>query len=144
MTGGVFNILHPGHARYLQKAKKLGDLLIVAVNSDLSTRKIKGPKRPINSQETRTEMLAALESVDYVTIFVETTPINIIKAIKPDIWVKRGQYKENEMPETNIVKKYKGLVRILPLEGRFSASSLVENILEKKPIKQHQKGSFVR
>lgn len=144
MTGGFFDILHPGHTRYLQKAKKLGDILIVAVNSDDSTRKNKGSKRPINNQEIRAEMVAALESVNYVTIFNELTPRKIISQVKPHIWVKGGDYKPEEMPETSLVKQYGGRVKILPLEKNFSVSGLVDKIIKEKPFKIRQKGSFVQ
>lgn len=142
MAGGFFDILHPGHTRYLQKSRKLGDILIVAVNSDSSTRKNKGPKRPINNQKVRTEILAALESIDYVTIFNELTPKEIIAEVKPDIWVKGGHYKEAEMPETLTVKQYGGKVKILPLEENFSVSTLVEKIVKEKPVKIPQTKSF--
>lgn len=144
MTGGIFDILHPGHTRYLQKAKKLGDVLIVAVNSDSSTKKNKGPKRPINNQGARTEIIAALESVDYVTIFNEVTPEKIIAQAEPNIWVKGGHYKKEKMPETLIVKRYGGKVKILPLEKGFSVTGLVEKIIKEKPIKVLPKESFSR
>lgn len=144
MTGGVFDILHPGHTRYLEEAKRLGDILLVAVNSDESTRKIKGPKRPINNQKVRIELLAALESVDYVTIFDELTPKEIINQVRPNIWVKGGQYKKEEMPETSVIKGYGGKIKILPLERGFSVSDLVEKIIKEKPLKTHQVGIFVR
>lgn len=142
MTGGFFDLLHPGHTRYLQKAKQLGDALIVAVNSDDSARRNKGPKRPINNQVARAEILAALGSVDYVVIFDELTPKEIIAEIKPDIWVKGGHYKEEEMPETPIVKQYGGKIKILPLEEGFSVSMLVEKIIKDKPVKISKRESF--
>lgn len=144
MTGGCFEILHPGHTRYLQKAKKLGDVLIVAVNSDDSAKRNKGQKRPINNQEIRVEIIASLESVDYVTIFNELTPKEIINQVRPHIWVKGGQYKPEEMPETPIIRRYGGKIKILPLERGFSVSNLVEKIVKEKPIKIHQTGSFAR
>lgn len=144
MTAGFFDILHPGHTRFLQEAKKLGDILMVAINSDSSTRRNKGPKRPINSQEIRTEVLAALESVDYVTVFNELTPVKIINQIKPHIWVKGGEYKIEEMPETPIVKRYGGEVKIIKIIGNeeFSVSDLVEKILKEKPYKNLSKESY--
>ena len=144
MSGGVFDILHPGHTRYLQKAKKLGDVLIVAVNSDDSAKKIKGPKRPINNQEIRMEMIAALESVDYVTIFDELTPKEIIAQVKPDMWVKGGQYREEEMPETPIIRRYGGKIKILSIEEDFSVSGLVGKIIKEKPIKILLEESSIR
>jgi len=144
MTGGIFDILHPGHTRYLQKAKKLGDALIVAINTNDSTRRNKGPKRPINNQEIRAEIIAALESVDYVTIFNESTPKEIIAQVKPDMWVKGGQYREEEMPETPIIRRYGGKVKILPPEEDFSVSGLVEKIIKEKPIKVLREENFIR
>ena len=144
MTGGVFDLLHPGYTRYLQKAKSLGDILIVAINSDHSARENKGPKRPINNQETRAEIIAALEAVDYVTVFDELTPKEIIAQIKPHLWVKGGHYKPEEMPEAPIVKQYGGKIIILPLEKDFSVSRLVDKITKEAPVKVPQKGSFAR
>lgn len=144
MTGGFFDIIHPGHTRYLQKAKNLGDILIVVVNSDGSTRNNKGPKRPINNQEIRLEIIASLESVDYVAIFNELTPKEIIAEIKPSVWIKGGQYKETEIPETLTVKQCGGKVIIIPLEKDFSVSSLIEKIIKEKPTKICQTGSFSR
>ena len=95
-TNGVFDILHIGHMRYLQEAKKLGDILIAAVNSDSSTKKIKGPKRPLNNENDRAEALAALECVDYVIIFNEENPMKILGIIKPNIHVKGGDYDINQ------------------------------------------------
>ena len=92
-TNGIFDILHIGHIRYLKKAKKLGDVLIIAINSDSSTKQIKGTKRPLNNENDRMEALAALECVDYVIIFNEENPIKILEEIKPNIHVKGGDYK---------------------------------------------------
>ncbi|RKY02827.1 D-glycero-beta-D-manno-heptose 1-phosphate adenylyltransferase, partial [Candidatus Poribacteria bacterium] len=104
-TNGCFDLLHVGHVRYLYEAKRLGDVLIVAINSDESVRRIKGPLRPIIPQEERAEMVAALEPVDYVTIFDEDTPIPLIKAIRPDFHVKGGDYKLDEMIEREAVEE---------------------------------------
>lgn len=92
-TNGCFDILHRGHVEYLQKARELGDLLILGLNSDLSVKKLKGENRPINNEEGRAIVLSALESVDYIIIFNEDTPLELIKIIKPDILVKGGDYK---------------------------------------------------
>lgn len=92
-TNGCFDILHRGHVEYLQKARELGDLLILGLNSDLSVKKLKGENRPINNEEDRAIVLSALESVDYITIFNEDTPLELIKIVKPDILVKGGDYK---------------------------------------------------
>jgi len=104
-TNGCFDILHCGHVEYLVKAKKLGDVLIVGLNSDLSISKIKGPKRPINNQKDRAIVLAALEAVDYVVMFSEDTPYELIKAIKPDVLAKGGDWKPKDIVGSDIVKK---------------------------------------
>ena len=104
-TNGCFDILHRGHVEYLVKAKKLGDVLIVGLNSDLSISKIKGPKRPINNQKDRAIVLAALEAVDYVVMFSEDTPYELIKAIKPDVLAKGGDWKPKDIVGNDIAKK---------------------------------------
>lgn len=130
MTGGVFDILHPGHTRCLGKAKSFGDRLIVAINSDRSTTAIKGPSRPINHQKFRAEVIAALESVDYVTIFDELTPTEIINEVQPDIWVKGGDYKNRDLPEARIIKAYGGKIRIVP--GKiYSVTEMINKICRK-------------
>ena len=108
-TNGCFDILHVGHKRYLQKAATLGDMLIVGVNSDASVRRLKGPLRPINSERDRAEMLSALAFVDYVVIFEEETPYNLIKEIQPDVLVKGGDYKPEEVVGKDIVEARGGL-----------------------------------
>ena len=102
-TNGVFDILHIGHIRYLQEAKKLGDTLIVAINSDSSVKKIKDPKRPLNNENDRAEALAALECIDYVAIFDEDDPIIFLKAIKPHIHVKGSDYDMSKIIEKDTV-----------------------------------------
>ena len=129
-TNGVFDILHIGHIRYLKKAKKLGDLLIVAVNSDASVKKIKDPGRPINSENDRAEALAALEFVDNVVIFKEETPIKLLTAIKPDIHVKGGDYKISQIIEREIVEANNGRVVLLPEIKGYSTSDLIKRIVE--------------
>ena len=120
-TNGVFDVLHVGHVDYLTKAKSLGDYLIVALNTDSSVSRLKGPTRPINSLEDRTKVLAALRCVDCVVSFEENTPERVISEIKPDIHVKGGDYSVESLPESKIVHAYGGKVIILPLlEGRSS------------------------
>jgi len=104
-TNGCFDILHRGHVEYLAKAKKPGDILIVGLNSNSSVKKIKGPKRPINNQKDRAIVLAALEAVDYVVMFSEDTPYELIKAIKPDVLAKGGDWKPKDIVGSDIVKK---------------------------------------
>jgi rfaE bifunctional protein nucleotidyltransferase chain/domain len=124
-TNGCFDLLHPGHVRLLQKAKSLGDLLVVAINSDRSLKKLKGGNRPFVDEKSRAEILSALDSVDYVTVFSEPTPLETIRALKPDILVKGADYKRSEIVGRNHVKK---VVRI-PLVKNFSTSALIRKIV---------------
>jgi len=128
-TNGCFDILHPGHARYLYAAKELGDYLLVAINSDDSVRAIKGPKRPVVPQEARAEMLAALNCVDGVLIFEEDNPIRIIKILLPDILVKGGDWAEDEIIGADVVKAAGGEVKRIPFVSGFSTTDLIEKIL---------------
>jgi glycerol-3-phosphate cytidylyltransferase len=125
-TNGVFDILHAGHVQYLEAAKRLGDVLIVGVNTDESVRRLgKGPDRPVNTLEDRIAVLSALRSVDGVLAFGEDTPIALIKSLHPEIHVKGGDYDPELMPETPIVRSYGGTVVILPtLEGRSTTETL--------------------
>ncbi|MEK6949532.1 MAG: D-glycero-beta-D-manno-heptose 1-phosphate adenylyltransferase [Nanoarchaeota archaeon] len=129
-TNGVFDILHIGHIRYLQEAKKLGDILIVAVNSDSSVKKIKGPKRPLNNENDRAEALAALECVDYVSIFSEENPIKTFEIIKPNIHVKGGDYKINQIIEKNIIEKNNGKIVLIPKVEGYSTTAFIEKIIK--------------
>ncbi len=99
-TNGCFDVLHIGHSRYLAESKKLGDILVVGLNSDASVRRLKGAERPINSEFDRAELLLALEAVDYVVIFEEDTAIEFLKAVQPQIYTKGGQYSPDQLPET--------------------------------------------
>lgn len=127
-TNGVFDILHIGHIRYLQKAKKLGDILIVGLNSDASVKRLKGTKRPINNQNDRAEVLSALECVDYVLIFNEDTPIEWLSEIKPNIHVKGGDYDMGKIIEKEIVEKNGGKIVILPKVPEVSTTDIIERI----------------
>ena len=129
-TNGIFDILHIGHIRYLQEAKKLGNVLIVAVNSDSSTRQIKGPKRPLNSEKDRAEALASLECVDYIAIFNEKNPIRVLARIKPDIHVKGGDYNISQITEKDIVEKNKGKVVLIPKVEGYSTTDLIKKIVK--------------
>ena len=113
-TNGCFDILHVGHVRYLQQARAMGDMLIVGVNTDESVRKLKGEDRPINSEQDRVEVLAALECIDYVTLFGEDTPVELIKEIRPDVDVKGGDYNIADMPEAKVMSALGGRVEIIP------------------------------
>jgi rfaE bifunctional protein nucleotidyltransferase chain/domain len=131
-TNGCFDILHPGHTRYLYAARALGDYLIVAVNSDQSARAIKGEGRPILSQKARTELLAALGCVDDVVIFDEGNPLKVIQYLMPDILVKGGDWKEDEIIGADVVKKAGGKVVRIPYITEFSTTEIL-----KKVRKQH-------
>jgi len=122
-TNGVFDFLHAGHVRYLAQARELGDLLIVGVNDDASVRRLgKGGNRPYNVLGDRISVLEALRSVDGAVAFAEDTPIELIRALQPEVHVKGGDYDPATMPETPIVRSYGGEVVILPLlEGRSSS-----------------------
>jgi len=128
-TNGCFDLMHAGHAQYLQAAKALGDVLVVGLNSDESVRRIKGSSRPIIDQENRAFMLAALSSVDYVVIFEEDTPLELIKFIRPDVLVKGGDWAEDEIVGADIVKQDGGQVYSLPLREGLSSSKIIEKIL---------------
>jgi D-glycero-beta-D-manno-heptose 1-phosphate adenylyltransferase len=125
-TNGVFDILHAGHVSYLAKARTLGDLLIVGLNTDASVRTLqKGPNRPVNPLEDRAAVLAALRFVDGVVAFEENTPEAVIACLKPDVHVKGGDYDPEAMPETALVRSYGGEVVVLPtLAGRSTTDIL--------------------
>jgi len=128
-TNGCFDILHLGHVRYLKEAKKLGDVLILGLNSDASVKKLKGPDRPYVSELERAEILASLECVDYVVIFPETRPDNLIRIVKPDIHVKGGDYAIDELPEKDLVERLGGKVVVIPpIKGR-STTNIIAKIL---------------
>jgi len=133
LTNGHFDLLHVGHVRCLQQAKELGDVLFVGVNSDASTRLLKGGKRPIIPEDERARLVAALECVDYVVIFEERTARRLVELLKPDIYAKGGDYGPagKELPEAEAVAAYGGKVRILPyLPGR-STTDIIRTILER-------------
>ena len=128
-TNGCFDILHIGHIRYLEETKKLGDVLIVGVNSDESVKALKGNGRPVVHDEERAEMLSALRFVDYVIIFHETTPEYLIEQLKPDIHVKGGDYTIEEIPESKLVESLGGKTVILKeIEGK-STSDIIQKII---------------
>ena len=129
-TNGVFDILHIGHLTYLEEARNLGDVLIVGVNSDASVKVNKGDKRPINSQKNRAEMLSGLKFVDYTVIFDEKTPEKLLDLLKPDIHVKGGDYKKEDLPETKIVEKNGGEAKILSFVDSFSTTDIINKIID--------------
>ena len=127
-TNGCFDILHVGHVRYLRKAKKTADVLVLALNSDSSVRSIKGEKRPLMNEKERAEILAALEFIDFVTIFPELTPLELINYLKPDILIKGGDWPEKKVVGREEIKKWGGRVAIIPeVEGK-STTNIVEKI----------------
>ena len=127
-TNGCFDILHIGHIRYLQEAAKLGDLLIIGLNSDESVKRLKGAERPINSEAERAEMLAALGFVDNVAIFEEDTPLELIKLIQPDVLVKGGDYSNEYVIGTNEVEERGGKLVLIPFVEGKSTTSIIEKI----------------
>ncbi|MEQ1933424.1 MAG: D-glycero-beta-D-manno-heptose 1-phosphate adenylyltransferase [Fimbriimonadaceae bacterium] len=125
-TNGVFDILHAGHVRYLAQARQLGDLLLVGMNSDESVRRLgKGPGRPINPLCDRAEVLEGLRAVDGVVAFEEDAPLNLVEILRPEVYVKGGDYEIARLPEAAVVHGYGGEVRLLPfLEGRSTTAIL--------------------
>jgi len=128
-TNGCFDLIHPGHTRYLQEARRLGDALIVALNSDRSVRELKGDKRPILDQDERAEVMAALGCVDYVTIFDESTPRAIIAALLPDVLVKGGDWGLDRIVGRDEVEAAGGEVLSLPFVEGCSTTDLIERIV---------------
>lgn len=127
-TNGVFDLLHPGHVRYLQAARALGDLLIVGLNADESVRRNKGPERPINTQDERAELLAALACVDAVVIFGEETPADIITIVQPDVLVKGADWPADQIVGRDTVEARGGRVVRVPVEPGHSTTAIVERI----------------
>lgn len=129
-TNGCFDIIHAGHVRYLAEARKLGGSLIVGLNSDRSVRELKGPTRPVNHQDDRAEVLAALAAVDYVVIFDERTAESLISEVKPDIYVKGGDYCIEDIPEAKIVVGNGGKTVLIPEVAGRSSSNIIKKISE--------------
>jgi D-beta-D-heptose 7-phosphate kinase/D-beta-D-heptose 1-phosphate adenosyltransferase len=128
-TNGCFDLLHLGHIRYLEEAKTLGDVLVVGVNSDSSVRKLKGPKRPILTVEERTEILSGLGCVDYITIFNEIDPLELITSLQPNVLVKGGDWTKDQTVGREVVERLGGEVVIIPfVQG---ASNLIDTILKR-------------
>ena len=127
-TNGCFDILHTGHVRYLKAARSLGDCLAVGLNSDVSVRRLKGPERPVNADADRAEVLDALFAVDYVTIFDEPTAEDLIARIRPDVYVKGGDYTLDTLPEAKIVQQYGGRVAFVDLVPGRSTTKVIEKL----------------
>jgi len=131
LTNGVFDLLHVGHLRYLQQARDQGDLLIVGLNSDASTRTIKGDERPLVPEDERLELLQALRCVDAVVLFDEATAETLVEVLRPDIYVKGGDYQLSQLPEAAIAQRYGGEVRILQHVAGRSTTDLIDAIRER-------------
>jgi len=128
LTNGCFDVLHRGHTRYLNQAKQLGDVLVVALNSDSSVRQLKGPDRPVNHEADRAAVIAALSCVDHVTIFDTPTPIPLIELLQPDVYAKGGDYTPEMLQETEAVESYGGTVTILDYVPEHSTTAVLERI----------------
>ncbi len=129
-TNGCFDLLHAGHVRSFREAKALGDILVVGLNSDSSVKAIKGDLRPVVHEEDRAEIVAALEAVDYVTIFDDPDPVNVLSRLRPDIHCKGAEYASGDrpVPERDVVLSYGGEIRFLPLYSGRSTTGLIERI----------------
>ena len=127
-TNGCFDILHLGHVRYLQAARRKGQALFIGLNSDASVRRLKGPDRPLNDQRSRAEVLAALECVDFVCVFTEDTPERLIRRVRPDLLVKGGDWKKEQIAGGAFVESYGGKVLLIPYVDGHSTTGLVKRI----------------
>ena len=127
-TNGCFDILHVGHVRYLTTAKSFGDVLIVGLNTDESVKKLKGENRPINNEKDRAEVLLGLKAVDYVVLFGERTAENIVSEIRPDVYVKGGDYTIDTLPEAKIVQSYGGKIELVKFVDGHSTTSIIKQI----------------
>ena len=129
-TNGCFDIIHPGHVTYLNEAKKLGDLLIVGINSDSSVKRLKGDSRPVNSERDRKFVLENLKSVDFVEIFTEDTPLNLILKVRPQVLVKGGDWSVDQIVGGKEVTSWGGIVKSLSLVPHKSTSNIIAKILK--------------
>ncbi|MCE5299577.1 MAG: D-glycero-beta-D-manno-heptose 1-phosphate adenylyltransferase [Spirochaetia bacterium] len=129
-TNGCYDLLHGGHVRFLTKASKMGDVLLLALNSDASVRRLKGPKRPVTPQSERAELMSALEPVDLVTVFNEDDPYNIIKQVAPDVLVKGGDWPPDKIIGADVVKAHGGKVMNIKYEKGKSTTNLIGKILK--------------
>jgi rfaE bifunctional protein nucleotidyltransferase chain/domain len=127
-TNGCFDVLHRGHTTYLRQAKELGDVLVVAINDDRTVHRLKGEGRPVNPARDRADVLAALECVDYVTVFSEPTPRDLITALRPDVYVKGGDYTAEMLEEAGLVRSYGGEIVLADYVPDHSTSDIVERI----------------
>lgn len=128
-TNGCFDILHPGHVDYLQRARNLGERLVVGLNSDASVRRLKGPTRPVNDEASRALVLAALACVDHVVVFEEDTPYELIRAVAPDVLVKGGDWSVDRIVGRDLVEARGGRVLSIPLLPGHSTTAIIDRIL---------------
>lgn len=128
LTNGCFDILHAGHVAYLAQARALGDALLVAVNSDDSVRRLKGPGRPVHTAADRMFVLSALSCVDHVVAFVEDTPVRLVDRVRPDVYAKGGDYDLADLPEAPVVRAYGGQVRLLPFVEGHSTTGILRRL----------------
>ncbi|QCQ91338.1 PfkB family carbohydrate kinase [Rhodococcus sp. SGAir0479] len=131
-TGGCFDIVHPGHLRLLHQAAAFGDALIVCLNSDASVRRLKGDGRPVLGQDARAAMLRELDAVDAVAVFDDDTPARLLARLRPDVWVKGGDYRSADLPEADVVRRYGGDVRVVPVLGDYSTTKVVAAIASQR------------
>jgi len=129
-TNGCFDIVHAGHVDYMEKAKELGDILVVGVNSDASVKRIKGNSRPVVDLDNRLRLLQGLKAIDYLCVFEEDTPLELIKKVKPDILVKGEDWKDKGVVGEDFVKTYGGKVKLIKLLPNISTSIIIDKILK--------------
>lgn len=128
VTNGCFDIIHPGHIKIFEESKKLGDKLIVLVNTDKSVKKLKGETRPIISLKSRLKILSSIEHIDYLVAFDQPTPVNLYNIIKPDFLTKGSQYKIKELAGEKIIKKNNGKIKLIKMISKFSTSNIINKI----------------
>lgn len=136
-TNGCFDLIHVGHVRYLKRAKQMGNVLILGLNSDKSVRKLKGPSRPIISQGDRAEILSALEPVDYVVIFDELTPLELIRRIRPDVLVKGSDYKTSQIVGGDFVQSQGGRIKTVPFVKNKSTKNIMQTVINRYGRRQY-------
>jgi D-beta-D-heptose 7-phosphate kinase/D-beta-D-heptose 1-phosphate adenosyltransferase len=127
-TNGCFDLLHAGHVQYLHEARAQADLLVVGLNSDVSIRALKGASRPVQPLEARALVLAALQAVDFITVFDDLTPVDLIQSLRPDVLVKGADYRKDEVVGSEFVESYGGRVHLAPLREGFSTTGLLERL----------------
>src|SRR5438067_13558283 len=127
-TNGCFDVLHAGHVQYLGEARAQADLLVVGLNSDAGVRALKGPDRPVNPADARAQVLAAMQAVDFVTVFDEATPLPLIEAVRPDVLVKGADYREDQVVGAGFVESYGGRVYLAALRDGYSTTRLREKL----------------